>query len=154
MFTERVSADLMHREAILESFSSDKFRLLESMFSWDEDLDFLSSQPGYSLEIGRRHRKLKRQLACDWISELRGEVEELFQSGLSLLVNSPVDRPDLNRALYRLKYTFIVRSALLRLRLHWGLPVKTDIQTLTMMFERLIGFSLIINQDFPLAAGN
>jgi hypothetical protein len=137
----------------VESFSSDKYRLLESVFSWDEELAFLASQPGYGPDIGHRHRNIKRKLACDWISELQGEFEELFQKTLSLLANSEVDRPDLHKTLWRLKFTFTVRSALLRLRLRWDLPVLNDVQQLTITFERLIGYSLIINQDLP-ATGN
>jgi hypothetical protein len=138
----------------VEFISSDKYRLLESIFSWEEDLCFLESQPGYNLDIGRRHRKLKRQLACDWVAELQREFEELFHQGLSLLVGSTVERRDLDKALHRLKYAFIFRSALLRLRLQWGLPVKTDIQAITMTFERLIGYGYIIAQDFTLVTGD
>jgi hypothetical protein len=138
----------------VEFLSSDKYRLLESIFSWEEDICFLESQPGYSLEIGRRHRKLKRQLACDWVSEIQAEFQKLFDQGMSLVVNSPVESHDLDRALHRLKYTFIFRSAILRLRLQWGLPVKADIQEITMTFERLIGYSYIITQDFAVFTGN
>jgi hypothetical protein len=76
--------------------SSDKYRLLESVFSWEDDLDFLASQAGYSPEIGRRHRKTKQALACDWISELQKEFDELYEGGLSLVANAPVDSRDLN----------------------------------------------------------
>ena len=133
----------------MESLSSDKYRLLESVFSWEDDLNFLASQPGYSLEIGRRHRKTKRALACEWISELQREFDELYDGGLSLVANSPVDRPDLNEALRRLKFTFTVRSVVLRLRLRWGLAVPRDLKELITTFEVLIGYSCIIHQDLP-----
>jgi hypothetical protein len=146
--TKNLSQKFLGSDTV-DSFSSDKYRLLESVFSWEDDLEFLASQPGYSREIGHLHRKTKRALACNWIAELQREFNELHEAGLALVVNSPVERGDLNDALRRLKFTFTVRTAILRLRLRWGLAVPQDIQELTIIFERLIGYSCIIRQDLP-----
>ena len=132
---------------IVESFSGDKYRLLESIFSWEEDIAFLSSQPGYLPAIGSQHRIAKRKLANEWIRELRAEFDEVYRRGLILLVNSATERPDLQRALWRLKFTFYRNVVLLKLRLFWRSPAANEVRRLSTALEHLIGYGWIIQGE-------
>jgi hypothetical protein len=131
----------------MESFSGDKYRLLESIFSWDEDIAFLESQPGYDPRIGKDLRAGRRKLAYEWVGELEVEFDELHRQGLVILIHSDVERTDLMRALRRLKFTFYTRVVLLKVQLHWRAPLVDDLRRLRMVFEQLIGYRCIIQDD-------
>jgi hypothetical protein len=132
---------------IVESFSGDKYRLMESIFSWEEDIAFLASQPGYDREIGLKHRIAKRKLAYEWLRELKTEFDDLYHQGLKLLVNSDVDRPDFQRALWRLKLTFYRRVAFVKLCLLWRAPAADEVRQLSTALENLIGYACIIRDE-------
>jgi len=131
----------------LDSFSAEKYRLLESIFSWEEDIAFLASQPGYNPAIGLRHRIAKRKLAYEWARELRAEFDEVYRQGLLLLVNLKTDRPDLQRDLWRLKITFYRRFVLLKLHLLWRAPAADEVRRLSTALEYLIGYGWIIQDE-------
>jgi hypothetical protein len=135
------------KAATVESFSGDKYRLLESIFSWEEDIAFLSSQPGYDPAIGLQHRLAKRKLADEWIRDLRAEFDEVYRRGLILLVNSATERMDLQRALWRLKITFYRRIVLLKLRLFWRASAANEVRQLSTALEHLIGYGCIIQSE-------
>jgi len=131
----------------LDSFSGEKYRLLESIFSWEEDIAFLAAQPGYDPAIGLRHRIAKRKLAYEWARALRSEFDEVYRQGLLLLVNLKTDRPDLQRDLWRLKVTFYQRFVLLKLHLLWRAPAADEVRRLSTALEYLIGYGWIIRDE-------
>jgi hypothetical protein len=131
----------------VESFSGEKYRLLESIFSWEEDVAFLASETGYSPKIGLRHRKAKRKLAYEWLRQLRAEFDEVYRQGLVLLMESPIERPDLQRSLRRSRITFYKRMTLLRLRLLWCSPAADDVRCLRTALEDLIAYGWIIQEE-------
>ena len=133
-----------------DSISGDKHRLLESIFSWEEDIVFLKSQPGYHAGIGTRHQAAKRRLAFQWIRELQKEFEKLCAQGRVLLVQSDRDRSDLVQALFRLQFSFRKRVLFLKLRILWKAPALEDVRLLTTALEHLIAYHCIIEEDVAL----
>ena len=128
----------------MDQFSGERYRLMESIFSWDEDIAFLASLPGYNPRIGRRHRIAKQRLAREWLGELRAEFEKVYSLGLWMVVHSDVDRPDLCRTLWRLKVAFYRTFVIVRLRLAWSAPVADEIRFLTIALEHMIAYSRVI----------
>lgn len=135
-----------------EPVSGDKYRFLESIFSWEEEIEFLETQPGYHPSMGIRHRKAKKKLAWRWISELRVDFEELHREAILVLITSHVDRPDLLRALWQLKLNFYYRLALLELRLLCRCPVTNRIRSLSTVLEHLIGYTCIVREEMRVPA--
>ncbi len=143
MFNEDISAT---------AASGEKYRQLESIFSCKEDIQFLQSEPGYHPSIGRRHRAAKRKLAFQWIRALQRDFDTVYNRGSRLLVRSDHSRPDLVRALLRLKFLFRIQVLFLRLRLVCYAPVFHEIRLLTTAFEQMIGYCCIIQHDSSLAS--
>ena len=133
----------------MESFSGDRYRLLESIFSWEDDIRFLASQPGYNPKIGRQHRNAKRKLAYAWLEELRADFDEVYREGVRALVDSPISEQDPNLifAFERVKFTFRKRMLFARLRLLWEAPAADDVRRLSTAFEHLISYNCIITDS-------
>jgi hypothetical protein len=132
----------------MESFLGERYERLESIFCCKEDIAFLASEPGYTREIGRRHRQGKRKLAFQFIHELQKDFNNLYQQCLILLTSSKVECADFDRSLRRLRFSFAKKVFLFRLRLLWGFPSRDDARNLREAFEQLIGCGCIIGQDF------
>ncbi len=131
----------------MNSEFGDKYRLLESIFSCEEDIAFLKSEPGYHPRIGRRHPADKRKLAFQWIRELQRDLNELYEQGNLILVHADRDRSDLLKAMLRLRCTFKRRVFFLKLRLHWTSPAIDEIRVLASDFEHIICSCRIIEDD-------
>ena len=131
----------------MDSFSGQKYREVEPVFLWREDLDFLRSQPGYNGSIGREFCRSRRSLARRWVKQIRADFDRLYTQGQLILVNSRVDRPDLVRALFRLRLEFYRNLLLLHFRISFGNTLGGEIRALTIAFESLIGYTLIANED-------
>src|SRR5579862_2862444 len=112
----------------MNSFSAEKFRTLEAIFSWKEDLAVLESEPGYTLSIGRGFCRARSRLGRRWIREVRAEFDRLYRHGQMILVASPVDRPDLVRDLWRVKRNFYRNLILLEIRLFLNLSLASDVR--------------------------
>ena len=132
----------------------DKYRLLESIFSCEEDIAFLESEPGYHPWIGGRHRAEKRKLAFLWIRELQRDFNELYEQGKLILVHSNRDRSDLLKALLRLRFTFRIRVFFLKLRLRFTSPALDEIRILASAFEHMICYCRIIEDDATVLPAN
>jgi len=130
-----------------ELLSRDSYQLLESIFSWEEEIRFLSSQPGYHPRIGINHRKAKRKLAHRFLNNLRADFDGIYREALLLLVDSDVERPDLLRSLWHLKLTFYRRLAIVKVRLLWSGSVPEEIRALSTALEHLIAYNFIIKDN-------
>lgn len=135
----------------MESFSAEKYRVLESIFSWEEDIAYLESEPGYSPAIGRNLRRARRKLAREWIRELRAEFNRLYRQGQLLLVSAEVERPELVGALWRSKLTFYKVLARLEIRLFLNSSTADEVRRLTTTFENLIGYGWIAQEELALS---
>src|SRR6266700_2874858 len=107
----------------VDSFSAEKYRAIESIFSWHEDLLFLQSEPGYTPAMGRHFMKARRMLARRWLAELRADFDRLYRQGRFILVSSSTDRPDLVQHLWRVKRTFYQNLFYLEFCLLLGRPL-------------------------------
>ena len=131
----------------MDSFSGEKYKKVESLFSWREDLIFLKSQSGYTPAIGRTFRRARRNLTCRWLNEIRADFDRLYRESELILVDSPVDRPDLARELLRLRLQFYRNLIILRIRSMIGRSLTHEIGALTFAFENLIGYCLIADEE-------
>jgi hypothetical protein len=131
----------------MESFLGERYERLESIFCCKEDIAFLASEPGYTREIGRRHRQGKRKLAFQFIHELQKDFSNLYRHCMELLTFSGVERTDLDRTLRRLRFSFGGEVLLIRIRLLLGFQSRDDARNLRTIFEQLIAYGYIISQD-------
>ncbi|MDQ1469355.1 MAG: hypothetical protein QOJ99_835 [Bryobacterales bacterium] len=131
----------------MEPFSGEKYREVESLFSWRDELSFLQSQSGYQASIGREFKESRQRLANRWLAQIRAEFDELYEKGQLLLIQSSVDRPDLVTALFRVRTRFYRTFVSLRLRLLIGCSLQRHARVLTTSFEELIGYTLIAEAE-------
>jgi hypothetical protein len=103
----------------LSRFSVAKYRPMERLFS-EEDYRYLNGRRGYHPRIARQLRRERIGVFRGYLRLLRSDYRRL-EAAIGLYVaDSPVDRPDLARALIqrRLQFTRAVLAAEWRLRLH------------------------------------
>jgi hypothetical protein len=135
----------------MESFSAEKYRVLESIFSSEEDIAWLESEPGYTPAIGRNLRAARRKLGREWIRELRAEFNRLYRQGQLMVLSSGIERPDLVQALWRSRWTFYEVLARLEIRLFLNSSTADEVRRLTTAFEHLIGYGWIAQEELALS---
>ena len=103
----------------LSRFSVAKYRPMERLFS-EEDFRFLAGQRGYNPGIARRLRRERIRAFRGYLRLLRSDYRKLEAAMSLYMANSPVDRPDLARALFkrRVQFTCAVLAAEWRVRLY------------------------------------
>jgi hypothetical protein len=131
----------------MESFSGERYKRLESIFNWEEEIAVLASEPGFTPDMGRRHRQAKRKLAFEWIHELQKDFNNLYRHCLVLLASSRVKRADLDRSLQRLRFSFAKEVLLFRMHLLLRFQSPDGARNLRTIFEQLTAYGYIISQD-------
>ena len=103
----------------LNNFSLAKYKPMERLFA-EEDYEFLASQKGYRLEIGRKLRSQRRKVFRLYLRGLKRDFYRLERAVRMLIVSSPVDRPDLAKTLLqqRLAFMWAMFQVECRLALH------------------------------------
>ena len=124
----------------LDSFSLENYapmrRLLDS-----GDVEFLSSQPGYRPEIGKRLMAERRKIFRGYLRLLILDFNQLIGLGKLMVVYAAEDRAELARALWRhqISFYFAVFAVQCKLALHplgWsGVDVNKLVQALEAMRE-------------------
>ena len=87
--------------------SPGKYRPMERLLR-EEDLRFLSAQPGYSPRLGRRFRAERRRVFRGYLRSLRADFARAALTFQTLIVHSAEDRADLAAGLVRQRMLFAV----------------------------------------------
>lgn len=101
----------------LSRFSVAKYRPMERLFS-EDDYRYLARQRGYQPEIARRLRRERVRVFRGYLRCLKSDYRKLEAAIALYMADSPVDRPDLARSLFRrrIQFTWAVLAAEWRLR--------------------------------------
>lgn len=130
-----------------ESFSADNFAPMERLLD-RSDFTFLSRQPGYRPEIGARLLGERKKLFLSYLNNLISDFNQLLRIARLMIVQSPVDRADFARSLWRQQVTFYFTVCTVRVRvalypLGWtSLDVSKLIQSLENMRSRVTELAL------------
>jgi len=100
----------------LDEFSAIEYRPMKRLLS-EEDFRFITRQPGYTPEIGKRLRKERRLVFRSYLRNLTRDFNRLYQAATILMVYSEVDRPDLAASLLKIRANFYYALGLVHLRL-------------------------------------
>ena len=89
----------------LVAISPEKYRPMERLLQ-EEDFRFLSSQPGFSPQLGRRFRTERRRIFRGYLRNLSMDFGRVSSACQMLIVHAADDRGDLAKSLMRLRVTF------------------------------------------------
>lgn len=106
-------------EADLEwssEFSIARYRPMERLFL-EEDYDFLAAQPGFHPKIAKKLQAERRRVFRRYLRCLRHDFERLATAAKVLLLEAPVDSPDLARGLLKQRMIFSYAMANVETRL-------------------------------------
>jgi len=103
----------------LDSFSLESYVPMQRLLD-PRDVEFLSTQPGYQPEIGRRLLAERRAIFRGYLKLLISDFEQLIGLGKVMIVYADDDRTELARALFRCQLSFYCKVFTVRckLRLH------------------------------------
>jgi len=100
----------------LDSFSLESYAPMQRLLD-PRDVEFLSSQPGYRPEIGKRLLAERRDIFRGYLQLLISDFEKLIGLGKLMVVYAAEDRTDLARALFRCQLSFYFKVFALRCEL-------------------------------------
>jgi len=100
----------------LDTFSVDRYRPMQRLLA-PADFAFLESECGYSAAAIRKVRAERRRIFRMYLRNLTRDFNRIHYAGRILLLNSPVDRPDLAEKLFRARWTFLWALATIHFRL-------------------------------------
>lgn len=128
-------------ELILSGDSfSDRYRPMERLLC-ESDWKFLSTQPGFTSSRIREIRAKRRNLFRRYLNCVNGDFGAMCVLVRALMVQSATDRPDLARALFRIRVSFFYTLLKIQLRLAAhavGVPaIHIDVQALTSTLEQI-----------------
>ena len=103
-------------EGSLDGFSIEAYRPMERLFD-ETDFEFLASQPGYDPSIARKLRAERRRIFRGYLRCLISDFNRLVHLAQLAMVHSSEDRPDLARAIFRLRLNFFWNVANAEVRL-------------------------------------
>ena len=89
----------------LTRFSVDTYRPMERLLN-EADYRFLARQPGFEPRIARELRAERKKIFRAYLRELIADFHRLLHIANLMLVYSNVDRPDLAKAIFRLRMRF------------------------------------------------
>ena len=115
----------------LDDFSVERYRPMERLLTPEDD-EFLRSQPGHSPALSARLRSERRRLFRRYLRSLRRDFARLHRVARLIVLYSPVDRPDLAEALWRIRVSFLMAVVAVewRLMLHVVGARGVDVRTL------------------------
>jgi hypothetical protein len=124
----------------LDSFSLENYAPMQRLLD-KGDVEFLSSQPGYRPEIGKRLMAERRKIFRGYLRLLILDFSQLIGLGKLMVVYAAEDRAELARALwrYQISFYFAVCSVQCRLALHpfgWS---TVDVHKLVQALETMRG---------------
>ena len=106
---------LFHRTALdhctlewLNEFSLESYRPMERLLN-ESDYEFLASQPGFHPSIARELRAERRRIFRIYLRSMIRDFNTLMSMAELMMVYSAEDRPDLARAIFRLRRQFYMR---------------------------------------------
>jgi hypothetical protein len=91
----------------LDEFSLDSYRPMERLLN-EGDYEFLAAQPGFYPGIARELRAERRRIFRIYLRSLIRDFKKLIRLAELMMVYSEQDRPDLARAIFRLRREFYV----------------------------------------------
>lgn len=131
----------------LDDFSMARYRPMERLLM-EEDFLFLSSEAGYTPEIGRRLRRDRRRIFRRYLRRLICDFNRLHLAARQMVLYAPQDRSDLALVLIqqRVLFAWAIFNVEVRLFLHWlGLgPVDVSglVRALDSMRIQIRSYSL------------
>jgi hypothetical protein len=126
----------------LDSFSLENYAPMQRLLD-SGDVAFLSSQPGYRPEIGRRLMAGRRKIFRGYLRLLILDFNQLVGLGKLMVVYAAEDRAELARALWRqqISFYFAIFAVQCKLALHplgWSaVDVHKLVQTLETMRSQI-----------------
>lgn len=126
----------------LDEFSLESYRPMERLLN-EGDYEFLASQPGYHSGIARELRAERRKIFRIYMRSLIRDFNTLVRLAESMMVYSELDRPDLARAIFRLRRQFYINIIAIEIRLallplpSGVIEVKQLIRSLAAMQENI-----------------
>jgi hypothetical protein len=128
-------------ESLLSSDSiSDRYRPMERLLR-ESDWKYLSAQSGLTPARIRKIQAQRRAIFRKYLKSMNNDFSALSLLVRSLMVQSPVDRPDLDSALGRIRNTYYLAVLKIEVRLlaqAAGVPsMKIDISGLTRALDEI-----------------
>ena len=120
------------------AFSIQRYQPMEQLLS-EDDFAFLSSQPGYTTEIGARWKRERRYIFRLYLGEMRNDFLRLHAEARVMAANADAESAELVGALMRQQITFWRAMAGLELRLalrRAGIG-KVDVRPLLELLEAM-----------------
>ncbi|MGH9722978.1 MAG: hypothetical protein ACRD8O_22430 [Bryobacteraceae bacterium] len=106
--------------ANLSESNPSKYRLMARLLDEDEFL-YLSSQPGYTAELGKRFRTDRRRIFRRYLRSMQRDFSRLYLAAKLIALHAPEDRPDLGLALIKQRCLFAVAMLAIEYRLAFHL---------------------------------
>lgn len=138
----------------LDGFSLENYAPMQRLLD-SRDIEFLSSQPGYRPEIGKRLMAERRKIFGGYLHLLVFDFNQLIGLGKLMVVYGAEDRAELARALWRqqISFRFAIFAVQCKLALHplgWsGIDVNKLVQALETMRDQI---QIMAAQRIPAAA--
>lgn len=127
-----------HPVDIFSDISAKKYSPMCNLLD-EAEFEYLSAQPGFTCDLGRRFRAERRRLFRAYLRALQRDFDRLYTAANAVMLFSSEDRPDLAKALFqrRLAFSWALLRVEARLLLHrFGIgtvPVSDLIGTLTAL---------------------
>jgi hypothetical protein len=135
----------------IDDLSVERYRPMLRLLS-EEDLRFLSSQPGYTRQMARQFRAQRCQIFRGYLRWLQSDFQRVCTAIRVLMLQSSHDRPDLATILLRQKALFAMGMVSIQFRLllyRWGWS-GVEVDGVMAAFDSL---RLELRQLVPAAAG-
>ena len=119
LFLYRTLSLRQHGEISLDQclvLQPERYQVMERLFP-ETDFRFLSTQPGFSPQMGRRFRAERRRIFRVYLRNLRKDFGRMALAVQTLIVHAAEDRGDLAAALMRQRLLFVVRMIAIEARL-------------------------------------
>ena len=135
----------------IDELSLERYRPMMRLLS-EDDLRFLSSQPGYTRRMAGQFRAQRCQIFRGYLRWLQSDFQRVCTAIRVLMLQSPHDRPDLAAVLLQQKAMFAMGMMSIHFRLllyRWGWS-GVEVDGVMRAFDSL---RLELRQLVPVAAG-
>lgn len=122
----------------IDELSLERYRPMMRLLD-RQDLDFLSSQPGFTPAMATRLRIQRCQIFRGYLRCLSADFGRVCAAIKVLLLQSRHDRPDLAATLVRSQLSFVAGIAIVQVRLvlyRWGI-CAVDVSSLVATFDSM-----------------
>jgi hypothetical protein len=120
----------------LAEISPDRYRPMLRVLD-DQDVQFLRTQPGFTVDMERNLRAQRSQIFNGYLKSLESDFQRICTALKLVMVQSRTDRPELSSALLKAQFSFGFGVMMVRCHLalyRWNMA-HVDVSPVVQLFE-------------------